>query len=92
MLYRILILLRKKVLLPEQVRALARLANEQHKYEQFSSDWQGVKDIAAEAKERMKSELDVADVLTLYCLVNTFPADYSYVQEEAYKTSLFFCS
>lgn len=70
MLYRILILLRKKVLLPEQVQALARLAHEQDKYEELSSDWQGVKDIAAEAKQRMKSELDVADVLKLYCIVS----------------------
>lgn len=75
MLYRILILLRKKVLLPEQVRALARLAHEQVKYELFSSDWRGVKDIAAEAKQRMKSELDVADVLKLYCLVSQFPCE-----------------
>ncbi|PNP42653.1 hypothetical protein TGAMA5MH_05394 [Trichoderma gamsii] len=80
MLYRILILLRKKVLLPEQVRALARLAHEQDKYEQFSSDWQGVKDIAAEAKQRMKSELDVADVLKLYCLIrcNSVPVDQTF--------------
>ncbi|KAH8128415.1 hypothetical protein FP744_10008694 [Trichoderma asperellum] len=77
MLYRILILLRKKVLLPEQVRALARLAHEQDKYEQITNDWQKVKDIAAEAKERMKSELDVADVLRLYCLIrcNALPVD-----------------
>lgn len=73
MLYRFLILLRKKVLLPEQVRALARLAHEQDKYEQITNDWQKVKDIAAEAKERMKSELDVADVLRLYCLVSPCP-------------------
>lgn len=73
MLYRILVLLRKKVLLPEQVRALARLAHEQDKYEQLAHNWQKVEDIAAEAKKRMKSELDVADVLKLYCLVSLIP-------------------
>lgn len=58
------------MLLPEQVRALARLAHEQDKYEQAAMDWGKVKDIAAEAKKRMKSELDVADILRLYCLVS----------------------
>jgi SET and MYND domain-containing protein len=91
MLYRILILLRKKVLLPEQVRALARLAHEQDKYKDFSSDWQGVKDIAAEAKQRMKSELDVADVLKLYCLVSQLPVHIisGTCKEEANRISVF---
>ncbi|KAL7927593.1 hypothetical protein ACQKWADRAFT_7967 [Trichoderma austrokoningii] len=80
MLYRILILLRKKVLLPEQVRALARLAHEQDKYQVLPSIEKWVREMAAEAKQRMKSELDVADIGTLYCLLrcNSVPVDQTF--------------
>ncbi|KAM0253961.1 hypothetical protein ACHAQJ_007030 [Trichoderma viride] len=81
MLYRLLILLRKKVLLPDQVRALSRLTNEEASYEQFArKDWPKIQNIALEAKKQTKSELDVADILKLYCIirVNSLPVDQTY--------------
>ncbi|KAL7792962.1 3-hydroxyanthranilic acid dioxygenase domain-containing protein [Trichoderma ceciliae] len=56
MLYRLLILLRKKVLLPDQVRALARLEAEAVNYERRAKKtWPHVQSIAREAKERTKN-------------------------------------
>ncbi|KAH6606498.1 hypothetical protein Trco_005651 [Trichoderma cornu-damae] len=70
-LYRLLILLRKKVLLPDQAGALARLANEVAGFERRAKKtWPKVQGIAREAKERTKSELDLADILKLYCIVS----------------------
>ncbi|RFU74698.1 3-hydroxyanthranilate 3,4-dioxygenase [Trichoderma arundinaceum] len=55
-LYRLLILMRKKVLLPEQVRALARLENEEARFEERAKNaWPLVRIIAQEAKERTKN-------------------------------------
>ncbi|UKZ77494.1 hypothetical protein TrVFT333_005216 [Trichoderma virens FT-333] len=66
-LYRLLILMRKKVLLPQQVKALARLENEVANFEKRTKkSWPRVLNLAREAKERTKSELSIGEVLMLY--------------------------
>lgn len=70
-LYRILLLFRKKILLPEQALALGKLEHAVVAHERNApKTWQNTVAIAREAKERTKSELSVADILKLYCIVS----------------------
>ncbi|UKZ51674.1 hypothetical protein TrVGV298_005436 [Trichoderma virens] len=80
-LYRLLILMRKKVLLPQQVKALARLENEVANFEKRTKkSWPRVLNLAREAKERTKSELSIGEVLMLYGIVrcNSLPVDQTF--------------
>lgn len=75
-LYRLLILMRKKVLLPEQVQALSRLESEMANFERRAKrTWPKVLELALEAKERTKSELGIYEILILYGIVSVSPGE-----------------
>ncbi|KAL7936206.1 SET domain-containing protein [Trichoderma chlorosporum] len=80
-LYRLLILMQKKVLLAQQVKALARLEHELASLERRSKKtWPKILNIAREAKERTKSELSIGEILMLYGIVrcNSLPVDQTF--------------
>ncbi|KAL7950744.1 SET domain-containing protein [Trichoderma barbatum] len=80
-LYRLLVLMRKRVLLAQQVKALARLENQMVSYEKRARrGWPKVLNIVREAKERTKSELSIGEVLVLYGIIrcNSLPVDQTY--------------
>ncbi|KAL7961371.1 SET domain-containing protein [Trichoderma compactum] len=80
-LYRLLILMRKKVLLAQQAKALARLEHEVDSLEKRAKKtWPRVLNIAREAKERTKSELSIGEILMLYGIIrcNSLPVDQTY--------------
>ncbi|KAL7800523.1 SET domain-containing protein [Trichoderma afarasin] len=80
-LYRLLILMRKKVLLAQQVKALARLEHEVANFERRTKkSWPRIISIAREAKERTKSELSIGEILMLYGIIrcNSLPVDQTY--------------
>ncbi|KAL7805160.1 hypothetical protein V8C44DRAFT_233348 [Trichoderma aethiopicum] len=80
-LYRLLILMRKKILLPEQVQALSRLESEMANFERRAKKtWPKFLELAREAKERTKSELGIYEILILYGIIrcNALPVDQTY--------------
>ncbi|KAL6868541.1 hypothetical protein J3F83DRAFT_702493 [Trichoderma novae-zelandiae] len=80
-LYRLLILMRKKVLLPEQVQALGRLESEAANLERRAKrTWPKIQALAREAKERTKSELGINEIIMLYGIIraNALPVDQTY--------------
>lgn len=63
--------MRKKVLLAQQVKALARLEHEIANFERRTKkSWPRIISIAREAKERTKSELSIGEILMLYGIVS----------------------
>lgn len=66
--------MRKKVLLAQQVKALARLEHEVANFERRTKkSWPRIVNIAREAKERTKSELSIGEILMLYGIVSVPP-------------------